>query len=229
MANQAHQDAEQKRESGDFIEALKLTDQSLTEYQLEKNYAGMAEVLCSRYLTLVHLYEQTNDPVYLTLALGAAHDAYLVSQSSPDQSSQVLPLYNYAKALERQGDLSQAVEKYKQAVDLYRKNPPTSHNQPAVLIDIQIHQSLCELRNGDITAYERVLSGVNQLSTLNEEPYRKAVWLSGAHLKLAQILANSDKQKAVLHAKAAEEIVLGRKDLILRQKQLENIKNLLNL
>jgi tetratricopeptide (TPR) repeat protein len=229
MANQAHIEAEQKRESGDFVAALTLTDQSLLEYQKEKNYAGMAEVLCSRYLTLVHLFEQSKDSVYLTLALGTAHDAYLVSQSSADQSAQVIPLYNYAKALERQGELPQAIEKYKQSIDLYRKNTPASHDQPAVLIDMQIHLGLCELKNNDVTAYDRVISAVEQLKSLSDEPYRQAVWISGAHLKLAEILASTDRQKSILHLKAAEEIISGRSDMILRQKQLQNLKQQLGL
>lgn len=229
MANQAHIEAEQKRESGDFAAALTLTDQSIVEYQKDKNYAGMAEVLCSRYLTLVHLYEQTSDSVYLTLALGTAHDAYLVSQSSSDQSAQVIPLYNYAKALERQGELQQAIEKYKQSIDLYRKNPPPTHNQPAVLIDMQIHQGLCELKAGDLSSYDRVVAAIEQLKSESDVPYRQAVWLSGAHLKLAEILSSTDKTKAMTHLEAAQEIISGRTDLVLRQKQLQNLKQQLGL
>lgn len=229
MANQYHIEAEQKRESGDFKSALILTDQGLIDYQEAKDYAGMAEILCSRYLTLVHLYEKTLDTVYLTLALGSAHDGYLVSQQSADQSAQVIPLYNFAKALERQGELAQAIQRYKTAIDLFRKDPPASHNHPAVVVDMQIHLGLCELKNGDNTAYDRIVASLNELSAIQDEPYRQAVWLSGAHIKLAEILAQKDRAKAAMHLQMAQEIISTRNDLIIRQTQLQNLRQQLGL
>src|SRR5687767_12999022 len=99
-AKELHSQAEQSREKGEFVEALKFTDEATVAYQQEGNASGFAEMQASRFLTLRHLYEKTGDRKFLILAKHAAEAGVEIAEEAEDARALALPYSNLAKALE---------------------------------------------------------------------------------------------------------------------------------
>lgn len=228
MANQYHIEAEQKREEGDFEQALISTDKSILEYQKDKDYQGMAEVISSRYLTFIHLFDKTGDNSFLVLAVNAAQSSVEIASLVGDLSATVIPLYNLAKSYERQDNLEKAINSYQEAIARFKTNPPISHNHPSVLLDMQIHLGICELKNGNTSIYDKVLGFVDELQRIDDDAFRKDVWVSGAHLKLAEALHTTDPENSKLHLEKAEQIINNNDLLVLRKNQLNTLKSKLS-
>lgn len=224
-----HGEAEQAREKGNFEKALQLTDQAMITYQKDNDDLGFAEVQASRFLTLRHLYEQTEDEKFLVLAKHAAEASVELAEKSGDPKALALPYFNLAKAQEEIGELSTAIKSYQKAVQNMVSNPPDEHGiRPAVVADMIIHQSTAEYKNGDKGALERALAALVDLEGADESKYNKDVWRSGAHMRIAQMLKNDDLAKAEEHLKAAKEIIDSNPDLKLRKAQWEKLATSFN-
>ncbi len=222
-ARQIHDQAEKMREDGDFSKALQLTDQAMIAYQKEGNIAGFAEILASRFLIFRHLYEETNDKNYLILAKHITMASVEIAQNSKNPQALAIPLFNLAKVQEVLGELSQACQTYQEALDDFTQNPPKEHNRPAVLADIKIHLYISQAKNGDQSALEKAIDALKELENSDEEKYNKDVWLSGAHMKLAEILSVTNPEAAKEHLQKAKVIIDNNPDLKLRAKQWEKL------
>ena len=144
--------AEQARESGDFTRALELTDRAMVIYQQDNDPLGFAEVQASRFLTLRHLFEKTNDKNYLILAKHASLASVEIAQASGDKQALAVPFFNLAKAQETLGELQEATATYKQAVENIINNPPEPHNRAAIVADFKVHMETCTYKPGDKSA-----------------------------------------------------------------------------
>ena len=218
-----HSKAEQAREKGNFQEALELTDQALIKYQEESSVLGFAEIQASRFLTLRHLFEKTNDQNYLILAKHSALSAVEIAQKNGNKEALVLPLFNLAKAQETLGELSKAVNSYKEAVGNMINNPPKEHNKPAVLADMKVHLDTTEYKNGDKTALERAEKDLAELEQAEEMDYNKHVWTSGGHMRIAEMLKTDNPGKAQEHLQKAKEIIDADPNLTLRKTQWQKL------
>lgn len=227
-ARELHSQAEQQREKGNFTEALISTDQALVAYLAESDTAGFAEVIASRFLTLRHLYEATENRAYLILAKHEARAAVELSELSEDKSAKIMPLFNLAKAEESLGEHAVAVTTFRQAVKLMETHPPARHSRPAVLADMKVHLGISELKNGDKAALGRVNAAIDDLKASEEMQYNKDVWVSGAYLKLAEALAESEPEKARENLAAAKEIIDGNPELSIRAKQWQKLAGKIN-
>lgn len=219
----SHAQAEQARESGDFLKALQLLDKATVEYQTEKDDLGLAEAQASRSLVFRHLYQQTQDKSFLTLAQYAAMSGVQIARESNNINSLAIPLFNLAKVEEDLEDVQTAVNLYKEAVFEMQQNPPEIHNRKAVLLDMLLHQSLAEVKIGDETALERALQLIEELKNTDEEKYNIDVWVSGGYLKLAAILKEDEPEEAKRYLQKAKEIIDANPDLKLRKQQLEKL------
>ncbi len=222
-ARQIHGQAEQARENGDFQKALQLSDQAMIAYQKEGDSQGFAEVLSSRFLTLRHLYEETNDQNYIILAKHTVIASVEIGRKSGNPKSLALPLFNLAKSQEILEENEEACKSYQEALDNMTNNPPDQHNRPAVLADIKIHLYISQAKNGDQSSLEKAIDALKELESSDEEKYNKDVWLSGAHMKLAEILSVTNPKAAKEHLQKAKVIIDNNPDLKLRAKQLEKL------
>ncbi len=211
-----HAQAEQAREQGHFLEALKLTDEAILAYQSEGDTAGFAEVLSSRFLTLRHLFNKTGDQNYLILAKHTVIASVEIAQKT-DSSATALPLFNLAKIQEELAELNEAISSYQQALKIMKTNPSAQHNRPGVIADMENHLAIAELKNGDQTAKQRALDALTRLSQSDEPQYNQDVWISGGYMRLAQ----ATKKKEYLDQ--AKVIIDANPDLILRKAQLEKL------
>lgn len=218
-----HALAEKSRENQDFENALVYTDQATLAYEKDGDYLGMAEVQASRFLTFRHLFDKTEDKMYLMLAKFAAMAGVQIAKSTNQPQATVLPLYNLAKSQEALDELEEAIKVYKEAIQVMEQTPSERHNRPGVLADMKIHMGICEYKHGDKTALSRVETALGDLEDSGEYKYNLDVWLSGGYMKLAEVLRQTDSQKAREYLDKAKAVIDSNSELKLRLAQWEKL------
>lgn len=226
-ARRLHGQAAQARERGESVEALKLAIDALNAYQKEGDKLGFAEVLSDIFLTLRHLFDKTGDRQYLILAKHSAMASADLAEESDDKTALAIPYFNLAKAQETLGDFPQAVDSYKKALANLRNNPPAEHKvdqRPAMVADFKVHLTVCEYKSGDKSALGRAEAALEELIQGQEiSDYNKNVWVSGGHMKIAEMVKDDDPDKAKEHLQKAKEIIDSDERLILRKAQWEKL------
>lgn len=226
---QIHGKAEHEREAGNFLEALKLTDEAMIVYQEDGDLFGLCDVLSSRFLTLRHLYEKTNNEFYMVIAKKTVESAYEIAQKNSLTDGLFMPAFRLGQAHHTLNEIPEAISLYKQAIEMFKNNPPKEHNRPAVLADMKAHLSVAEYKSGDETALDRAMEALVDLTNADEPQYTKDVWMSGAHMKIAEVIAPKDPEAAQVHLTKATEIVNANPELILRKEQLAKLRQKLAL
>ena len=116
-----HQQAEQERENGNFIKALKLYEEAIVRYQNEKNYQGIVDALQGRFLTYKHLFWQTNDTVFAQIGRMSAQLSLQIAQQKK------LPLafcyFSLGEAAMLFVDFEKAADDFQQAINSYGDGP----------------------------------------------------------------------------------------------------------
>ena len=219
-----HKKAEDAREKEKFLDALQFSDQATIAYQKEGNVLGFAEVLSSRFLTLRHLFEQTQDKNFMILAKHTVMAAVEIAKNSNDPKALAIPLFNLGKAHQTLSEYDLAISTFKEAIANMIENPPKEHNRSSVITEMIIHLSVCEYKNGDKSALERAEKALIDLATSNEpDKYSKDVWMSGGYMDIAEMLKQDDQDKAKHALNRAKEIIDSNPKLTLRKKQLEKV------
>lgn len=224
---QIHGEAAKARERGESIEALKLYMDAMDTYQREGDNLGFAEIQTEIFLTLRHLFEKTSHHGYQILAKHAAMSSVELAEESGDKTALAIPQFNLAKVQEDLGELEEAVITYKKALENITNNPPAPHNvpqRPAIIADFQSHLATCEYKAGDKSALERAEQATLDLEKAEDlADYNKHVWLSGAHMRIADVLKTDDPEKAKEHLQKAKEIIDADERLVLRKTQWEKL------
>lgn len=223
-----HVQAEQARERGEYEQALILTDQALIAYQQDGDLAGMAEVLSSRQRVFKHLYRSTKDETYLILEEHTAQAALHIAHISNIPQALAIPLHLMGSFFAQKKDYAQAAGYFKQAVENLRTYTENPHSRPAVIADFAGHQFWAEYLAGDLSALDKAYEVLEQLKNTSEDSYNQAVWVSGAHLRLAEMLATTDPQKAKQHLEEARSIIEADSRLVLRKEQLTELELLMS-
>ncbi len=221
-------EVEQAREAGDFWGSIKLAQDAIKAYQEEKDKLGLAEVHGSIALAFRHLFRQTEDKDFLVLAEGAATTGIEIAKINGISEAIAMPTFNLAKVQEELGQVGEAVETYQDAVDAFTKKPPKLHNRAGVLADMKIHLYTCLYKVGDKSGLPKTLTAIEELEKSNEKTvskYNYDVWLSGGHMKLAEILREDDNEMAKKHLEAAKKIIDGNKELKIRKEQWEKLNS----
>lgn len=221
--------AEHAREAGEFGKALELTDQATIQYAVDNDLQGLSEVQSSRLLTFRHLFEQTGKQEYLILAKHAALTGVELAETSGTPETLSMPYFNLAKAYEANGEVTNAIEYFKKAIDYKQKFPGKYHNRVGVIADMVGHLSMAEYKNGDKSALTRAEEALNQLQTSDEPQYNKDVWASGAHMRIDELTVTTDHESAVSHIRLAQSIIDQNPELILRKKQIAKLREKLSI
>lgn len=210
--------AEQARERGDFPEALKLSDEAMVAYQKEGDTLGFAEVQASRFLTLRHLFETTGERNYLILAKHSAQASVEIAEASGDKTALSLPYFNLAKSQETLRELSEAVVSYQKAVE------NMTAERPAMVADMKVHLSTCEYKAGDKQALDSAEQALADLENHPDiEDYNQHVWVSGNHMRIAEMLREDNPERAKEHLQKAKEIIDSDERLKLRLDQWKKL------
>ena len=218
-----HSLAAQQRESGNFIEALKLADEAMVAYATDQDLLGFAEVHAERFLTLKHLNDSTGFEGFLVSAKYAAETSVELAEKSGDLKALALPYFNLAKAQETLGELEEAVGSYKKAVENIAQNPPKNHARSGVAADFRVHLATCEYKTGKKDALKEAEQALADLEASEEEQYNKDVWTSGANMRIAEVLKEDNPTKAKEYLQKAKKIIDSNPELRLRLKHWEKL------
>lgn len=219
-----HGQAEEAREKGDFVEALRFTDEAMAAYIEDGDVLGFAEVLQSRVLTARHLADKTGSELWLRYAVHAATAGVEAAERSGDNSAVVLPCHTVGKVYESLGEYAEALKWHERAVES-KDDLPERHNRDGFKAEMMAHLSFCQMMTGDEGGYERLLEAINLLEASDELKYNKDVWLSGMHMSAAEALVKlGRKEEAESHMSKAEEIIKANPELVLRKEQWERLR-----
>lgn len=221
-----HAQVEHTREAGDFWGSIKLAPEAIKAYIEEKNFGGLADVHGSISLAYRHLYRETKDQTFLVLAEGSATTGIEIAKINGLNNILARPTFNLAKVQEELGQFGEASETYEDAVNIFSKFPQKEHNRTGVLADMKIHLYTCQYKAGDKSALPKTLEAVAELEKSDEKTvskYNYDVWLSGAHMRIAEMLKNEDKDLAKKHLEKAKEIIDANSDLKIRKDQLNEL------
>lgn len=218
-----HSLAEKAREDGNPLMALIDTDKAIFAYRNDGDLLGLSEVLASRAITLRHLFQNTDDRAYLIMAKNDCLSAVQIAQESGDRTALALPLFELANTQEALGVFN-AVITYREAVDAITNYPPEQHDRPAVKADFCVHLATCEYKAGDHTALERAEEALRDLESAEEpDSYAKDVWISGGYMRIADMLQETNPEKAREYLQRAKEIIDANPALKKRREQWEKL------
>lgn len=215
-----------ERENGKFNEALELIAKARTLYQNENNKIGEAESLSSEFLTLRHLYETTNQEEYKNRAQVAVEESVRIIKENGGTKGLGIPLYNIAKWHELTGEYEKSIGSMKEALEALDASPDDPQSIPSVKAEIVTRLASLEYRLGDESArlrFDKALSDL--ISNQNPDEYTQKVWVSGAHLHLADsMIARGDHEGVRVEIAKAGVIINSDSRLTLRAKQLAKLQ-----
>lgn len=220
-----------REKENDLLKSLQLADEALIEYAREDNKSGIAELIADRSITFRHLFRDSGNRIFLLIArseLGASID---IASMIGRQDSLIVPFYNLAKIEVALTEFEPAITHYKKALSLTQGGtaiPPNpdnpAQNRPSVAIDIRFHLAQVEYLNGDETALPRMEEEAGKMGGVEEpDDFSKHIWLSGQYLTLAELLKNTDHQKAKEYFLKAKAVIDSDQRLTIRKKEMENL------
>jgi tetratricopeptide (TPR) repeat protein len=208
-----HQQAEDLREQDKLLEALKLYEEVIVNYQKEKNYGGIVEALGGRCLTYKHLFLISNDFIFYNLAQHSAISSLEIA-GNYQLNHKIYRCYFRLGEMETLAkDYSQAIKFYQQSLSLY----PQDDSEKG---DFQYHLGEAQYLNGDIkNGLENLLKGLEKIRQYRHstDSFLINVWESGCLMKLAMLTKD---QK---YLSAAKKIIDSDPHLIIRRRQLEQL------
>lgn len=216
-----HQQASAQREQGQTSEALQTYAAAMTEYTAAQNLEGVVRVLLEQDLCWKHFYQtDMENTLYLqhrTMACSLA-DAIREQQPLPF-ALQSLIAFHMAQLSEDAGDLESAQSEYLQALLHAKVNEPQRAN---ILLHLAPVEWALEEHGRSRQTWQQ---GMELLERTNGdlELYTHQVWLSGAHLRWAEAVAEDDLNEAKKHLQLAHEIIDSNPNLVLRRQQWERL------
>ena len=221
--NSFHSQAEIAREEDRHLEALKLIEEALIDYQKAKNYEGFAQALQSRCLTYKHLFLLSKDQAF---AITARQDARASLELVELHDLQIMRGSSYF----RLGEMEMLFEDFTQAVDYYRQALVNYTGTGCEKGDYRYHLGEALYRSGDKEEGRRELEqGLQEIqdNAHQVDSFLAHVWESGAHMRMADLLQDDEPEKTQQHLAAAEKIIDADPKLIIRKRQLAELKKLL--
>lgn len=213
------------RESGKTLESLQGDQAARIQFLTDGDLLGAAESLAADSLAYRHLWQSSENANYLVLAKMVTMAGVELAEKSGDKTALAIPYFNLAKVFEDLKDTKAAAENYQKAYELVTTFPPASHDRAGVKADFKVHLVTAQYRAGDKTA--KIDEAIAELEKSGEEKvskYNYDVWLSGAHMRAAEVLWTDNKIAAQEHLNKAEEIVKANSELTIRKGQLEKLK-----
>ncbi|OGH18745.1 MAG: hypothetical protein A3C22_00400 [Candidatus Levybacteria bacterium RIFCSPHIGHO2_02_FULL_37_10] len=219
-----HALAEDAREGGDFLKALEYVDRATFAYQKDSDIVGLSEVQSSRQSIFKHLYRKTGDLAFLILEKHSAIAAVEIAEQSGIKEALAIPYHNLGKYYFEAKEYINASKYFKKAIENLETYPNNRHSRSSVIADIRGHQYAAEYHAGDKTALNRALDALKELKNSQEDStYNKNAWVSGAHIRIFQMIARDNLALARKHFGEATTIIGLDKRQILRKRQLEKL------
>ncbi len=211
-----HQQAEQQRETGNFLDALKLYEEVIVNYQKDQNYTGIVDALQGKFLTYKHLFLTTHDIIFADLARGAAELSQHIAREKHIST---------ARCYFSLGESAMLFDEYEKAASFYRNSLEEFKDDPSIG-DVRYHLGEALYRAGNKKEGKEVmLAGLQEIQKKAEKlgSFIKNVWESGCHMRLAQLLKSDSPEEAKYHLDEAKKIIDYDERLILRKAQLAEL------
>ena len=222
---QIHEQALAAQEKGEFLEALKLEDEAMIVYGEDGDGFGFSEIQAMRTLTYRHLYEQTGNEGYLIKAKHEAMSSVALAEFDEDEYSLAIPLVGLGRIMADLADFPHAAENFQRAVAILEKYPEGKHSRKSVIADYKVHLGVALYRAGDEAAFSMAEEALEELgASTDASAYEKGVWLSGGHMKIAEAVNKTDREKAMEHMRAAKKIIDSDEKLKLRLEQWNRLE-----
>lgn len=204
------------REHGKFAEALSFLGPLLLTALEEKQYRQVVATGMEKAAIFRHLFLQTGESLYLDFAWSA-----LVEVARWRGENEPAFTFWEAQVLLSQKKYQEAEEKYLSVLEVTPKDAPAAGNY-------QLHFGVAHFLAGhQAEGLHALETGIDRLKAQQEQidPYTYHVWLSGAYLRKAQLLAVQGNTAEAQHALSdAAAIIAERSDLVLRQQHLEKTR-----
>ncbi|MGI5826018.1 MAG: tetratricopeptide repeat protein [Patescibacteria group bacterium] len=217
--DQVHVQAEQLRESGDFVEALKTFETVIVGYQQEGNYAKVVEALQGRFLCYKHLFFLTQDQIYAILGRQDAQSSLEIAERH--NLKEILPSCYF-----RVGEASMLFNDFEKAAENFEKAVCIFPGEGAEKGDWRYHWGEALYRSGKKEeGKEKIFEGLKEIQTNpdNRDSFLIHVWESGAYMKLADLLREDEHETAKNYLTKANKIAQEDDRLILRRRQIEEL------
>lgn len=213
-----HQKAEKLREQDKHLEALKVCEEAILNYQKEKNYIGLCSILQSRSLTYKHLYLLTNDISFAILAKKDNESSILISQKNKLKTI-YSAYFRYGDTLMLFNDYKNAILNYQKALNLYPKIDSEKG-------DYQYHLGEALYKNGNKKdGLKNILEGLKIIreNKSKTDSFLINVWESGCLLKLTELFYKDNPNDSQKYFQQAKDIINTDKRLIIRKRQLKEL------
>ena len=224
-AKQLHYQAEELREKDQLVEALKLYEEAIVNYQKEKDCNGLTECLGGRCLTYKHLFLLNDDYVFFNLAKHSAISSLEIAKNYNLEQK----IY---RCLFRLGEMEMLVNNYSEAINYYQKSLELYPQEEAEKGDFQYHLGEAQYKSGDkINGKRNLLDGLALIEKYENstDSFVFHVWQSGAYKTLAKLLWHDSSDEAKKYLEIGSSIAQKDDRLIIRRRQFEELKRSLNL
>ena len=232
MTNKArmfHEKAVAAREKEQFSESLTHIHKALHAYSESNDLAGFSEGIAFRAGTLKVYADIHNNVPILLLAKHELEAASALAEYSENANSLSLTLYTLAQVLESLNEYASAVQNYKKASSILKKNSLNSKSTQALQATMQLHLETCKYKTGDTAALGRAEKALKELTETNDpNEYTTHVWISGGYLRIANALKKDDLLQAKRYLLRAKEYLEAHPELVVRKKQYELLEKNIN-
>jgi tetratricopeptide (TPR) repeat protein len=220
LAQKLHLKGLTLREEDKHTEALKYLKEALIEYHKEGDFRGLIDALKDRCLTYKHFFLLTKDEAYAVLAKKDA-EAMLKTAKEFNLKDKLSTSYF------RLGEIAMLSLDYQTAIN---------NDQMALKFfsvcdydkgDLRYDLGEAVFQNGEKAKGKAlILRGIEEIKKGQKgiDPFLIHVWLSGAFMRLAELLWKEDQTESEKYLLEAEKIIKNDSKLVIRKRQLEELK-----
>jgi tetratricopeptide (TPR) repeat protein len=219
-SKQLHEKGSNFREKDNHLEALQCLDAAIVGYQRDGDYRGIVDVLKDRVLTWKHYFLLTSDEVYAIFAKMDAEAMLSVAKMKKLEKK-------LATSYFRLGEVEMLFINYKKAVYFFKKSLKHYEGSVSEKGDYRYHLGEALYRLGKKSEGKKtMLKGLNEIERGKGEipSFVVNVWKSGCYARLADLLREDEPEVARKYLLKTEEIVNSDDRLIIRKRQLAELK-----
>jgi len=221
--NQFHFLAEKYREQDKLFLANIFGHIAIVIYQINHNFIGLSDVYQSLVLIYKHQFLLSKNKKYIKLATKYAKKSLNITLNK-NLNNLYSCYFCLGEIFMLSNDFHKAILNYQKALSLY----PKLNSERG---DYQYHLGEAQYRNGDKKlGLKNLLDGLKiiQENKSKTDSFLIHVWQSGCYLRLAELLQSNNPSQSQKYLTKADKIISNDPRLIIRKRQLIDLKNKLN-
>ncbi len=208
------------RERGQLPQALKILGQAVNAAAKEKDFIRMITALGERGLVWKHFHLETKDRAFLVLARKDIEAMQLISELKSVDIKRHTISFLLGQTDMLLGDFKNAIINFRKALRIFKGLSSEKG-------DWRYHLGEAYYKAGDKEKGKKtIFEGIEEIKKGSEEApkFLCNVWLSGAFMRLADLLRLDEPKEAKKYLGQAEDIIDKTKGLVMRRRQLQRLK-----